>query len=541
MINVVKVKACLISDAWGVRDFLECMMRRPAFILAALALLAIGSSASAGSVKEDDLREHIEILASDEFGGREPGTPGETKTIDYIARDWASIRLMPAAKDGSWFNPVPLVERSADTAKATFYQRGRKLVFADSEIMLVSKESNYQKKAVPVIFSGYGINAEGKPVGDVAGKLVLILTGDAAHLPADKQSIRIRRNILVEAGAEAIILIANGEQGSWPALRRQAESSSLALQSQDVRAPLYGAVSAEFAVGLATAAKLDWDKLIVQAMRSDFGGVVYDVATEFDVSTNVRRFDSYNVIGKIPGKKNGKKQGNGSVVFMGHWDHLGICRPESEKDRICNGAIDNASGIAVLSEVARRLGGMRHDRDIYFVATTAEESGLLGAYSFAENPPMPLEDIVISMNVDTIAVGPRGAKVAIIGRGETALDGKIEQVARGLGRKIDKSKDANAFIRRQDGWALAAKGVPAVMVGGAFSDITLLQSFLAGDYHGPDDELTDKTDLGGAAEDADLHIALGKFFASKRKFAAPRPERSKISDDEEKTGKKTGS
>jgi hypothetical protein len=512
-------------------------MRKSVILFPVLTALAIISPAHAAGVKEDDLRAHIEILASDEFEGREPGTPGETKTIDYIARDWAKLRLKPAAKDGSWFNPVPLVKRTADSAKVTFSQRGRKLIFADSEIILVGKESSYQKKGVPVIFSGYGLNAEGRPVGDVAGKLVLMFVGETSHLPDDKKSVRARREILIEAGAEGIILITDGEEGSWSALRREVGSSSLALQSQDLRAPLHGAVSAEFAVGLATAAKLDWDKLMVRAARQDFAGVVFDVAAEFDVTTNVRRFDSYNVIGKIPGRK----KGSGAVVFMGHWDHLGICRPEGDTDRICNGAVDNASGMAVLSEVARKLASIRHDRDIYFVATTAEESGLLGAYSFADNPAVPLDDIVIALNVDTIAIGPRGSKVTIIGRGETALDSKIEQVARRLGRKIEKSKDSNAYIRRQDGWALTSKGVLALMVGGAFADPTLLQSFLAGDYHAPDDELTDKTELGGAAEDADLHIALGKFFASRRKFPAQRTDRQESADSNENTGKKTGS
>lgn len=512
-------------------------MRKSVFLFGVSAALGVVSPANAAGVKEDDLRGHIEILASDEFEGREPGTPGETKTIDYIARDWSAIRMKPAAKDGSWFNSVPLVERSAVSAKAAFSQRGRRLVFADSEITLIGKESSYEQKALPVVFSGYGIDPEGKPVGDVAGKLVFMLMGEPEHLPDDKKSPRVRRDLLVEAGAEAIILIADGEEGSWPALRRQAGSSSMALRSQDLRAPLQGAVSAEFAVGLATAAKQDWDKLIVQAAKPEFAGVAFDVTADFDVVTNVRRFDSFNVIGKIPGKK----PGSGAVLYMGHWDHLGVCRPDDEKDRICNGAVDNASGIAVLSEVARKLAVMRHDRDIYFVATTAEESGLLGAYSFTENPVLPLGEIVIALNVDTIAIGPRGAKVAIIGRGETSLDSKIEQVARGLGRKIEKSKDANAFIRRQDGWALAAKGVPALMVGGAFADVSLLQSFLAGDYHGPDDELTNKTELGGAAEDADLHVALGKFFASRRKFPAQRTDRKDTADSDEMTGKKTGS
>lgn len=149
---------------------------------------------------------------------------------------------------------------------------------------------------------------------------------------------------------------------------------------------------------------------------------------------------------------------------------------------------------------------------------TRRQSGLLGAYAYAEKPVFPLDQIVISLNVDTIAIAPRGSKVAIIGRGTTKLDDAVEMVAKKTGRKIETSTDANAFIQRQDGWALTQKGVPALMVGGSFADLNLMQKFLGSDYHGPNDELTDKTELGGAAEDADLHIALGQHFANTRKF-----------------------
>jgi Zn-dependent M28 family amino/carboxypeptidase len=196
---------------------------------------------------------------------------------------------------------------------------------------------------------------------------------------------------------------------------------------------------------------------------------------------------------------------------------LGICKPEGEIDRICNGAVDNASGMAVLTEIARRLAKKRHDRDIYFVGTTAEESGLLGAQVFADDPVFPLENIVIALNVDTIAVAPRGAKVAIIGRGTTALEPEIESVALKAGRQIEKSTDANAFLRRQDGWVLTQKGVPALMLSGSFSDLELMERFLNGAYHGPDDEFGPTVELGGAADDAELHVALGKYFASAKK------------------------
>lgn len=498
-------------------------MRKFLLMLAAsFAAMTISVSAVAKNVEEQRLRAHIAILAGDEFEGRAPGTAGETKTIEYIAADWGKSGLVPAAKDGSWFEPVALVERSVGSARSAFFKQGRKLMFADGDIVLVGTEANYQNSALPVVFAGYGVNGDGKPVGDVAGKLVLIFAGNADFLPEDKRPLRTRREILVKAGAQGILLIVDPAAGNWASLRRQMGASAIGLQSREMRAPVQGGVSAEFAVGLTTAAGQDWDKISKAAASADFAGVDLGVTADLQVTSNVRRFNSYNVIGKIPGKKKkgGKGANAGAVMYLGHWDHLGLCRAEGEADRICNGAVDNASGIAVLAEVARALGRKRHDRDIYFMATTAEESGLLGAYSFAENPVIPLADIVVALNVDTIAVAPRGSKVAIIGRGTTKLDGIIETVARGIGREVEPSTDANAFIRRQDGWALADKGVPALMVGGSFADLKKLQEFLSGDYHGPGDELTEKTELGGAAEDADLHIALGQYFANARKYRA---------------------
>lgn len=489
-------------------------MRRSSTLgIIALALLATAPLA-ARSVTEEDLRGHIATLASDDFQGREPGTEGETKTIKYIAESWQNAGLKPAAANGSWFDPVQLIRRGQGSAKYSFAAKDRKLRIGSDELVLIGKEAAYAKTGLPLIFGGYGVKADGSVVDGVAGKAVLVLFDRPENAPAALQAPRARREALVAAGAEAVIFVGDS-QGNWPTLRRVLLSRPIGLESREKRAALEGAMSSEFVVGLVTAAGRDWDKLRQNAKAENYAGESLGVDADFDVMTDVQRFDSHNVIGKIAGRK----KGSGAVLYMGHWDHLGLCGPEDAPDRVCNGAVDNASGIAVLTEVADALAKKRYDRDVYFVATTAEESGLLGAYAFAEKPVLPLEQIVVALNVDTIAVAPKGAKVAIIGRGKNErLDVAVDGVAKKLGRRIESSTDANSFIQRQDGWALTQKGVPALMVGGSFADLDLMQKFLGKDYHGPDDELTDATELGGAAEDADLHIALGQFFASASKY-----------------------
>lgn len=477
-----------------------------------------GTAALAKPVTEADLRQHVEILASDAYEGRAPGTEGERKTLAYLEKQWAKAGLKPAARDGSWYQPVELIRRGPKQAHVQFFAHGDKIRVVGEDIQLVGREAQYKADALPVLFVGHGVDAQGKVVADVAGKLLFVLADDADFLPADMKSGRNRRKALIEAGAAGVVYI-SGEQFDFPVYRRLIMSRPIIWAAQDRRADVEGVVSPQYMVALVTAAGGDWDKLRAAARSGDYAGQSLALTANLDVESDVERFNSNNIIGRIAGRK----PGSGAVVFMGHWDHFGICRPDDAEDRICNGAVDNASGMAVLTEVAKRLGKARLDRDIYFIGTTSEEFGLIGARAFAADPAVPLDQISVVLNIDTVAIAPKGAKVAIIGRGKTGLDGDVESVARKLKRKIEPSSDANAYLQRQDGWALIEKNVPALMVGGSFADLGKLEVFLKSDYHGPNDEAVDTLQLGGAAEDADLHVELGRYFADTRKFNPKKP------------------
>lgn len=221
---------------------------------------------------------------------------------------------------------------------------------------------------------------------------------------------------------------------------------------------------------------------------------------------------SHNVVGVT----RGRRPDGHAVLVMAHWDHLGLCRPPGEADRICNGAVDNASGVAAIVAVAERVARMKLDRDVWFVATGAEEWGLLGAKAFAARPPLALQSIVASFNLDTIAIAPAGAPVAVVAPPGSPLLPVVREAARRMHRAWDNDGEAREFLQRQDGWALGERGVPMVMAGGSFSDFKLLQKFLKNIYHGPDDELTATLDLGGAADDANLHVELVRMTASRR-------------------------
>ena len=227
-------------------------------------------------------------------------------------------------------------------------------------------------------------------------------------------------------------------------------------------------------------------------------------------------FTAYNVVGRVPGRFSDGR----AVVVMAHYDHLGICEPEGAHDRICNGAVDNASGVAALIAVAERIGRMRLDRDVWFVATSGEEWGLLGAKAFAAYPPVRLDSIIAGFNLDTIAIAPRGSPVAIVAPDDSPLNQLVRDAAAAMGRPFDADKEAQTFLRRQDGWALTQRGVPMIMAGGSFSDMKVLEAFLGSTYHSPKDELRPDTELGGAVDDANLHVELVRRAASRRLLPA---------------------
>ena len=240
------------------------------------------------------------------------------------------------------------------------------------------------------------------------------------------------------------------------------------------------------------------------------------------VVTDVRNYTTNNVLGRIRGS--GATGEN--VMFLAHWDHFGVCRPRGAPDRICNGAVDNASGVAMLIEVAGRLAqAPRPVRDIIVMATTAEEEGLLGAEYFARHPTVPLGSIVAAINLDTVAIAPAGEPVAILNRSMPALNAQVEAAATAMGRRMDTAHEADAMAERQDGWALARHGVPAIMVGGSFASMARLNAFLQGRYHQPSDQADAGIEMGGATEDANLLVALGRRLADPAVYAPPAKDR----------------
>jgi hypothetical protein len=502
--------------------------RRFTPLLAALLVLAAGGQAAAqasGRIIEADLRRHVEVLASDRFEGREPGTGGERLTIDYIVRELTARGVQPGAGQGGWLQPVRLVRRGVARHRLRWTRAGRAVGVPDDAVVLTGRDASARIRDARVIFAGHGAVMPDRGIDQLAGAdfrnavaLILYEGPQVEGFP----SFTDRVKALAKAGAVAVIGIV-GPELPWDQVRRAAAGGSVQLDEPGLP-QAFGAMSWEGAAALVKGAGRDLEQLINDQPGSSFRSVPLSLRAGLEVDAQVRRFTSNNVVGRIPGSGGSGSGGEGegeAIVLLGHWDHLGICRPEGEADRICNGAVDNASGIAALIEAAGRLvAGERPKRDVLILATTAEEMGLLGAEAFARNPPVPRRSIVAGINVDTLAVAPAGTPVAVIG-GRPDMDLVIGRVALGLGRRLDADREADVMATRQDGWALTRNGIPTFMAVGNASDMNLLGRFLSGTYHGPGDGPAAAIEYGGAVEDANLLVALARAFADPNQFAPP--------------------
>ncbi|HYI49413.1 MAG TPA: M28 family peptidase [Allosphingosinicella sp.] len=458
-----------------------------------------------------DLLGHINILAADGFEGRAPGTAGERRTTDYIAAQFRERGLEPAGENGTWLQTFHLVERKPGSATTSWTARGRAVGIAPGELILTGREARVGVADAPVVFAGHGARLLDRGIdqlagADVRGAVVLILLQgpEIEGFP----SVGERMLAVSEAGAAAVIAIV-GDDIPWDMVAAGVREGT----TEDPATPtprLYGIMPMAAAQRLAAAAGADMARLLDDQPGSSFRAVTLNARASMEVTTSVRSLATSNVIGRL----RGSRATGESLLLLAHWDHMGLCRPPGEADRICNGAVDNASGVASLIEIAGRLARQpRRPRDILFMATAAEEAGLLGATHFAEHPTVPLASIVAAVNMDTVAIHPAGEPVAVMGRGLPALDRVVDSTIIDMGRRIDPDDEAAAFVQRQDGWALTQRGVPSIMVGGSFSNMALLNAFLGGRYHGPDDEADGTLMLDGAAEDANLIVALAGRLA----------------------------
>ena len=497
-----------------------------AILLAALCL-ALVAARSPGPAKgefkepalEAALRGHIKILASNEFAGREPGTPGETKALRYLARQWFDIGLESGTNDPghAWFAPVELVARTPLASRASFVRGKQRTVALPADAFVATSGLRSLILGAPLFFVGDGT----KPVParqELAGRIALML--DSLPAGADPDRFADRAGRLLDGGASAVVTILDAERGLSDVRSRRGRAG-YALAGDRLGGDIEAYVTPAFAERL-IAGGVDGDvaNLRRAARAPGFIPRPIGVTATLEATTRETRIHTHNLIGRLPGRN----PAAGAVVLVAHWDHFGICGEAPAVDVICNGAVDNASGLAVVTETMRMLAkGPPIDRDVYVLATTGEEFGLLGAQAFTENPPLPLRKIVAVFNVDSVAIAPAGTPFAILGRGKTGLDAGIERVVAKARRKLVSSQVATMFLRRQDGWAFLQHDVPAVSVSTAYGDQARFDRYMDTRYHRPTDKPTADLELGGAADDARMLVDLARNFGDVKTWPGTEP------------------
>lgn len=449
----------------------------------------------------------IGVLASDDFGGRKPGTIGEARTLAYLTGRMQETGLVSGTNDpgSAWRAPVALVATAPERSRIAVTIGKRAIAIPAEQGFAITPRRRELVQGGPntgaaVWFAG--ANPEALADNQVAGAIIIVM---------DEQTITAaQRAALFARGAGAVLTAVSGE-AALAGLRTRSEQERLRLLSDEANTLAAFVTEAALAEALG---EPRWRELVRGAAASEFVPVPLDIGVTIEATSQRREFVSHNLVGMIPGSA----PDGAAVLLLAHWDHLGECGPTEAADRICNGAIDNASGIALMLELARRLkAGPALARDVFVLATTAEEAGLLGMRAFAAAPPIPLARFIAAFNFDTVAVAPAGAPVGIVGRGRTPFEPLVSEHLAKTRRQLATSDYADTFLERQDGWVLLQQGVPAVLISSAFASREALGPFLTRDYHRPSDR-TEGIELGGAVDDLLLHEAVIRQLADPARY-----------------------
>jgi Zn-dependent M28 family amino/carboxypeptidase len=489
------------------------------------------------SIDAADLAQGIQDLSADSMGGRAPSSIGEERTVQYLTRRFEELDLEPGA-GGGWTQDVALVSVSADPGmEARVGGRGTvNHLRHGTDFVAVTGGVNDTVSLArsSLVFAGYGIVApeidwndyEGL---DARGKTVVLLVNDPGYETGDERfdghsmtyygRWTYKYEEAARRGAAGVMIVhRTGPAGyPWAVVETGWSGPQFMLDhaGMDSAPIVQGWFSEETARTVLAQARYDLDSLATAAGQTGFRAVDLGLDLSLELRNEVTRSVSRNVIARIPGRSRPEEH----VVFMGHWDHLGI-DPALTGDSIYNGALDNASGTAGLLELAEAFMALkrRPERSILFVALTAEEQGLLGSLHYASNPVWPLESTVAAINVDGLNIWGPTKDIVVVGFGKSELDSVLAEVAMEKGRTLSPDGEPEkGYFFRSDHFEFAKRGVPALFTNPGFDDLRYgedwaraqHEQFTAERYHKPADEFDPTWNLDGAVEDLRLLFELG--------------------------------
>ena len=492
-----------------------------------------------------DFAEHVEHLASDDFGGRGPGSAGEDKTVDYIKSQFARIGLQPG-NGGDWFQTVPMVETTADeSATLDLAVGGQRQVLAFGKDMVVGTRTGQavvNLKDSPLVFVGYGVDAPEQAWNDYAGldvkgKTVVMLVNDPGFHARDARLFDGNRMTYygrwtykfeeaARKGAAAALIIHDTEGASygWDVVKNSWSGPQYDLPAKDdpaPRVPAQGWITGEAATALFKAAGQDLAKLRAAANKRGFKPVPLDATASLDLKSSSVEKSSRNVIGLLPGSETPDE----AIVYMAHWDHLGTHDGEAG-DNIYNGAVDNATGVAAILELAEafRKAKTPPKRSILFLAVTLEESGLLGSKYYVAHPVVPLDKTVAVVNLDALAPIGKARDITVVGKGSSQLEDVLKSVLDSQQRTaVGEENTAAGYYFRSDHFNFAKAGVPALYIdsgtdlveGGKAAGDAAGKDYTDNRYHKPGDQFDAATwKLDGIVQDVDTAYAVGETLAN---------------------------
>ncbi len=489
--------------------------------------------------------EHVKVLSSDDFEGRGPGTPGEEKTVGYLVDQFRRIGLSPAGRDGGFIQPVPLVGVRATLEPLTFRKGASQLVLAPKDDFVA-----WTKRHVPettlhdsdLVFVGYGVEApeagwdDFKGV-DLTGKTMVVLIGDPpVPDPADPSRLdpktfggramtyygRWIYKFDVGAARKAagvLIVHETGPAGYGFSVVQGRLGEVFDLRAADNNAgrpAVEGWITLDRAREVFAFAGQDFDALKRQAATRAFRPVPLGVTASTHIVNALRPIDSRNVIGRLEGSDPALKDEH--VVFTAHWDAFGRAAPING-ETIRHGALDNATGVAGLLEMARVFASAtsKLPRSLLFVAVTAEEQGLLGSEFYVREPVVPLEKTLAVLNFEMLNIYGRTSDLTVYGLGSSDLDDYLAEAAARQGREVRPDPAAEqGWFYRSDHFPFARQGVPATWAAGGDQFIgkapdhgaRVRGEYVANRYHTPFDVVRPAWELEGVTDDLQIYYEV---------------------------------
>ena len=473
----------------------------------------------------ENLHLLIETLSSDDMQGRNPGTEGGQIAKNYISDKFSETNLKTFGK--SFFHEVPAVSSTLEDSSfftISFRDRDRKLSYGN-EVVFWSKRNQKNQKinSSELVFVGYGIVAPEYDWNDydgidVQGKTVVILINDPGF---DTGKLRLfngrsmtyygrwtyKFEEAARQGATAAIIIHEEEAASypWSVVENSWTGPQLDLQRKDLgmsRTILESWISLDVANEIFTFTGFNYDSLKEFALDNSFQAFeMKGLSLTSKINSDINYFSSHNLVGF----KEGTSKPDEYLIFMAHWDHLGI-NEDLVGDQIFNGASDNATGVAAVIELSRLFEKVETKRSIIFAALTLEESGLLGSTYLAENPPIDLANLVAGFNFDGILPTGRTNDMAVIGYGASELEDLLEQELEKQGRYINPDPNPEkGYFYRSDHISFAKKGVPVLysddgfdlQIGGIEKGFSEIYDYTNSRYHGVEDEYDASWNLQG--------------------------------------------